>query len=184
MTASDESLCDAYIVVRHIPFCGPVLRHDGMASTRLIRMMRPSDGRYEQRSANEHFVVAAGLRTGALREPLLHEDVSSWGRHIDKHNRYSTLEARARLALKSGERGVMLRHALTRPSLLRRWLRERVWNRLPAKPVLHFIQAYVLQLGFLDGGAGLNTPVFNAWFEMCIDLKYQALTAENRALDK
>lgn len=183
VAASDESMCDAFTVVRHVRFCGRVLRHGGMASTRLVRMMRPGAGRYERRSVNEHFVVAAGLRTGALREPLLHEDVPSWARYIDKHNRYSTLEARARLAL-SGGRGVTLRHALTHPSLRRRWLRERVWNRLPAKPALRFLQAYVLQLGFLDGTAGLNRAVFNAWFEMCIDLKYHALAAENRALDE
>lgn len=180
VAASNECGFDAFTVVRHVRFCGRILRHGGMASTRLVRMMRPSAGRYEQRSVNEHFVVAPGLRIGALRRPLLHEDVASWDHYIDKHNRYSALEARARLARSEGAVGVTPRQALSQRSLRRRWLRERLWERLPAKPVLRFIQSYVLQAGFLDGQSGLNKAVFNAWLEMCIDLKYLELARRRR----
>jgi hypothetical protein len=50
-----------------------------------------------------------------------------------------------------------------------------VWNRLPGKPVLRFVQLYVLSGGFLDGAPGFRLALFQAWQEMCTDLKYEQL---------
>lgn len=171
---------DAYLVPRRIRFCGRTLRHGGMASTQLPRLIRPFAGRYEARAVNEHFVLAEGRGIGALREELIHEDIISWSRYIAKHNRYSTLEAEARH--RRPRRGtVTLRQAVFQQALRRRWIREHVWERLPAKPVVRFVQSYIVQLGFLDGAAGLNKAVFNAWLEMCIDLKYRELQGSSGA---
>ena len=70
-----------------------------------------------------------------------------------------------------------LGQALRRPDLRRRWLRERIWRRLPARPAIRFAQVYVLMGGALDGRAGFRRAVFEAWQEMCTDLKAEALAA-------
>jgi glycosyltransferase involved in cell wall biosynthesis len=177
--ADDDPEYDVLTVARLVRFSGRILRHGGMASTRLVRMVRPGAGRYENRVVNEHFVAAPDARVGALAAPILHEDVRSWARYIEKHNLYSTLEAEARFARRTGGGGVHLRQAARQPFLRRRWVREQVWERLPGKPILRFVEAYIVRGGFLDGRPGLEKAVFNAWLEMCIDLKYRQLLAQS-----
>lgn len=177
-TSADQRY-DAFAVVRLLRFGGRILRHGGMASTRLLRLFRPSAGRYEHRSVNEHFAVRPGAKVSSLAEPLLHEDVLSWERYIEKHNLYSTLEAQERVDRDCGQ-GVSLQQAFENPHLRRRWLRERVWNSVPAKPACRFVHSYVMLGGFLDGKPGFDKAMFNAWLEMCIDLKYRSLVATPR----
>jgi hypothetical protein len=60
----------------------------------------------------------------------------------------------------------------------KRWLRERVWNRLPLllRPMLYFFYRYFLRLGFLDGKAGLIYHFLQGlWFPFLIDVKYLEL---------
>jgi glycosyltransferase involved in cell wall biosynthesis len=170
---------DVYLLPLRIQFDGRVLRHGGFARSRLPRVYRPTAGRYETRAVNEHFTPAAHARTATMSAPLVHEDVTSWERHIAKHNRYSTLEAEARAhRVAQPGSGVSLRTAVRHPNLRRRWLRERVWDRLPGRPAVRFVQIYVLSLGFLDGRAGFRIALFHAWQEMCTDAKYEALSRQ------
>jgi hypothetical protein len=57
----------------------------------------------------------------------------------------------------------------------KRFLRERVWPRMPAKPLALFVYMYVLRAGFLDGGAGLGLCVFHAFQEFMVGLKLAEL---------
>lgn len=167
---------DVYLVPLRIHFCGKVLLHGGFARTKLPRLFRSTAGEYESRGINEHFAPNLAARMGRLRGFLLHADVTSWERHIAKHNNYSTREALARIELES-RRAPPTRtvDALRHRNVRRRWLRERLWNPLPFKPALRFIQIYVIQLGVLDGRPGLNIATFAAWQEMCIEEKVRAL---------
>lgn len=167
---------DAYVMPRLVRFEGRLLRFGGFSGTRLLRLYRPTAGRYEMRSVNEHFALAPGKKLGTLKSPIEHSDVTSWERHIAKHNRYSTLEAQERAAAARGRRdAVTLGQALSTPYLRRRWLREQAWNRLPAKPLLRFVQMYVVSRGFLDGGPGFDMALFHAWQEMCTEQKFREL---------
>jgi glycosyltransferase involved in cell wall biosynthesis len=167
---------DLYLVDRVVHFDGRVLRRGGFGRTPLLRMFRPRLCSYEDRLVNEHLCVPPGASKGSLRGNIEHADVESWTRHIEKHNRYSTLEAmeRHRLTQEKGS-GVRTLAAIKRPDLRNRWLRERVWSRVPMRPVLRFVQVFLLMGGFLDGRPGLRRAVFEAWQEMCIDLKAEAL---------
>jgi len=175
VTHQADSTRDVYLFRLKIRFAGRALRFGGLARTLLPRLYRPGAGRYEQRSVNEHFAPYPGARLAILGGWLLHEDVASWERHIAKHNLYSTLEAQARLERSRSGHGISLREAFRRPYLRRRFLRERLWNHLPAKSLLRFLQIYVLSGGFLDGSAGYKVALFQAWQEMCTDLKYGEL---------
>jgi glycosyltransferase involved in cell wall biosynthesis len=110
--------------------------------------------------------------TGFLKETYPHytcgKGLSRW---IEKHNRYSTDEAKETLSqlengkvnwrnLFFGESEVEKRRALKDLSL-----------RLPARPVLRFIYMYFLLGGCLDGRAGLAWCTLQAFYEYLILLK-------------
>lgn len=165
-----------YMIRRQLIFAGKLLRFGGFSRTRLARLFQPGSGCYEDRLVNEHFMAHKGSAIGRLRNPIVHEDVSSWERYVDKHNRYSTLEARERYArvIDSAPR-TTLRDVTRSPFLLRRWMREAMFERLPAKSALRFLYLYVLLGGFLDGGPGFKAALFQSWQEMVTEEKFQEL---------
>jgi hypothetical protein len=167
---------DVYLLHREIRYDGRALRWGGFGSTWLPRLFRPTSGRYEARVVNEHLALVPWATTARLAGRLVNADVTSWEDHIAKHNRYSTLEAGARVQLRRGEaQPTTLREAVARPYMRRRWLRQQVWDRLPARPALRFVQIYLVAGGFIDGRAGFHRAMFEAWQEMCIDLKAKEL---------
>ena len=165
---------DVYLLHLQIRFDGRALRWGGFANTWLPRLFRTGTGRYEDRMVNEHLSLPDDATIGRLGGHLVNDDVLSWEDHIAKHNRYSTLEAAARVALRRGEGDLTtFGEALRRPYLRRRWLRQHVWDRIPARPAIRFVQIYLLAGGLLDGRAGFRRALFEAWQEMCIDLKVE-----------
>jgi glycosyltransferase involved in cell wall biosynthesis len=169
-----DELADVYLLRRRTRFAGRVLRRGGFGATWLARLVRSDYARYEDRGVNEHLAIPEDARVARLANWLEHADVASWERYIDKHNRYSTLEARARL-LSSPTRAVTARDALRDPTLRKRFLRHRVYDRLPGRPALRFLGTYLVLGGFLDGRAGFDRALFEAWQELCIDLKVREL---------
>jgi glycosyltransferase involved in cell wall biosynthesis len=178
LTADHE--CDVYLLARRTRFSGRVLRFGGFGRTWLARLIRSDVARYGDRPVNEHLDLPARARMGRLSGWLEHDDVRDWSRYIDKHNRYSTLEAQARVAARSEPSSPFapVRHDPTR---LRQVLRQRVYDRLPARPLVRFVTSYLVLGGFLDGRAGFNRSLFEAWQEMCIDLKSHQIDDERRS---
>jgi hypothetical protein len=170
-----------YLLHRQIQFDGRALRWGGFGNTWLPRLYRPTAGRYEDRLVNEHLAVGPGATIGRLPGRLVNADVSSWTDHIAKHNRYSTFEAMARVQLRRGQtQATSWSDAVAHPYLRRRWLRQHVWDRLPARPAIRFVQIYLVAAGFLDGRAGFRRALFEAWQEMCTDMKAEALEPRSR----
>lgn len=164
---------DHYIVKCRRRFDGRVLRHGGFGVTWLTRLMPAATSVYEGRAVNEHVTVPEGWRIGKLDHWLEHADVDSWDAYIAKHNRYSTLEAQARAS--GGTTPVTLGEVRRDRTLRRRWLRQRIWDRLPARPAVRFVQIYIVCAGFLDGRAGFRRALFESWQEMTTDLKTEEL---------
>jgi glycosyltransferase involved in cell wall biosynthesis len=170
---------DVYLLDRLIRFDGRILRWGGFGHTRLPRLFRLDAGRYEHRAVNEHLALRPTATIGRLPGVLVNEDVDSWEGYIEKHNRYSTLEAEARVHVALGRvERLPMREALRRPHLRRRWLRQHIWDRVPARPAIRFVQIYLLAGGIFDGRAGFHRALFEAWQEMCTDLKAEALVRE------
>ncbi len=110
-----------------------------------------------------HYQPAVAGSAGRLGAPLLHWDRKPLAAYIDRHNRYSDwhagLAARGRLAaLRAAE-----------PPGRRRL--KALLARLPARPLLAFLHAYVLRLGLLDGAAGFHLAVSRAVYWWLIDAK-------------
>jgi glycosyltransferase involved in cell wall biosynthesis len=152
---------DGYYIALQMYFLGRVLRHGG-ASFYKLSLFRNRRGRFECRlkdqdtsmadmEVHEHVVVEG--KTGKLRNSLIHHNVESLSRYIQKHDEYSNWEARVWL---EGEAG----YGNLPPSLFgtqaqrRRWLKKKFLG-VPGSPVLFFLYRYVFRLGLLDGTPGL-----------------------------
>jgi glycosyltransferase involved in cell wall biosynthesis len=153
--------CDGVHIGLQMFFLGRRLGHGGAGFYKLS-LFRRGRGRFECRLADQtismcdmevhEHVIVEGC-TCRLKHSLLHHNVESLSRYIEKHNEYSNWEA-----------GVWLRgeeNSLELPPSLfgnqaqrRRWLRKKLFA-LPGSPLLFFFYKYVLRLGFLDGVPGL-----------------------------
>lgn len=106
-----------------------------------------------------------------ITEPYIHNGFSKgWVYWIERHNRYSTQEAIARLKFRPPLRNVLDRHASIRNVALKSWL-----SIVPGWPILRFIQAYFLNLGFMEGQQGFIYCINMAYYEFLIQLKMREL---------
>jgi glycosyltransferase involved in cell wall biosynthesis len=143
-------------------FLGKRLRHSG-ASFYKLSLFRRGFGRFECRTrdqddsmcdmeVHEHVLVSG--QTGKLKNRLLHYNVESLSRYIQKHNEYSNWEVRV------WDERTKIDHDELQPSLWgsqaqrRRWLRSKAFG-LPGSPFMFFFYKYVLRFGWMDGVPGL-----------------------------
>jgi glycosyltransferase involved in cell wall biosynthesis len=162
---------DGYYLNRRVIFLGTWVRHAGWYPSWNLRLFRHRLGRYDDREVHEHVVLQG--RVGYLRADLVHEDRRGLEAFIARHNRYSTLEAWARWKAErdAPDRARLPVSLLASPVQRKRFVRERVWPMVPAKPLVLFLYMYVLRRGFLDGRAGLVLCVFHAFQEFMVGLK-------------
>lgn len=159
--------CDGYYISLRMHFLGKVLRHGGAGFWKLA-LFRLGKGHYECRlrgqdasmadmEIHEHVVVDGP--TARLKEPLIHHNIESLSRYIQKHDEYSNWESRVLLADSNAEE--------LQPSLFgnqaqrRRWLKKKLFA-MPGSPGLLFVYRYFLRGGFLDGVPGLIYCSFQA----------------------
>jgi glycosyltransferase involved in cell wall biosynthesis len=159
--AIEDPHTNGYFIALQMYFLGRRLRHSA-ASFWKLSLFRKGLGRFECRlqdqdasmadmEVHEHVVVTGATRK--LIHPVIHHNVESLSRYIQKHNEYSNWEARVWLDGNRSQEDIQ-------PSLWgtqaqrRRWLRRHFFG-LPGSPLLFFFYKYVLSLGFLDGVPGL-----------------------------
>lgn len=154
----------------------------GYYPSRILRLFRYGKAHCEDRAVNEHLIVDGA--TGLLKNDFVHQDrkgVSAW---IAKHNDYATREARELLDRRFGTTGREIDARLTGSQVQRkRWLRVKIWNRLPPliRPFFYFFYRYILLGGFLDGRAAFIFHFLQAlWYPMLIDIKYLELRMKER----
>ena len=184
MQASDVNV---YYIALEMYFLGRRLRHSG-ASFWKLSLFRKGLGRFECRlqdqttsmadmEVHEHVIVNGPTRR--LQHPLVHHNVESLDRYIQKHNEYSNWEARVWLDGNKNEEQIQ-------PSLWgtqaqrRRWLRRHFFE-LPGSPVLFFLYKYFARLGFLDGVPGFIYCVFQGVQFFHIKAKIYELRALRKA---
>ncbi|HEX8814851.1 MAG TPA: glycosyltransferase family 2 protein [Terriglobales bacterium] len=158
--AIQDPAIDGYFIKLEMYFLGRQLRYCG-ANFSKLSLFRPGTGSFECRlrdqttsmcdmEVHEHVMVRG--KTAHLRNPILHFNVESLSRYIEKHNEYSNWEARVWL---EGDTGEQIEASLTgTQAQRRRWLRKK-FLRLPGIPFLFFLYKYVLRFGFLDGVPGM-----------------------------
>ena len=167
-SAIQNSAVDGYYVSLCMHFLGRVLRHGDATFWKLV-LFRRGKGRYECRfrdqdtsmadmEVHEHVIVEGS--TSRLRSPLIHNNVESLSRYIQKHNEYSNWEAR--VLLQGEQNGLELSPSLAgTQAQRRRWLKKKMYA-LPGSSILLFFYRYFFRLGFLDGIPGLIYCGFQA----------------------
>jgi glycosyltransferase involved in cell wall biosynthesis len=138
-----------------------------------IRLVRPERVRYE-REVNELLKVDGTVRD--LREPFDHYPFSKGMRHwLDRHNAYSTVEARCVLESRAGTAEFSFAQLFASDFNERRRHQKQLFYRLPLRPVAKFLYLYVWRGGFLDGYAGFTYATLQAIYEYMIVLKTREL---------
>lgn len=172
---ASESAYDGYYVNRRFIFLGTWIRHAGWYPSWNLRLFRHARGRYDDRDVHEHVILHG--QVGYLRNDLLHEDRRGLEAFVARHNRYSSLEAKARFKSEqaAGDRARLPLRLAGSPVERKRWVRERIWPRVPARPLVLFVYMFLLRRGFLDGRAGLALCVFHAFQEFMVGLKLAEL---------
>jgi glycosyltransferase involved in cell wall biosynthesis len=160
---------DGYFIGLEMFFLGKRLRHSG-ASFYKLSLFRRGMGRFECRAQDQntsmcdmevHEHVLLSGRVGTLKNRLLHRNVESLSRYIQKHNEYSNWEVQVWNARPTGDPTELKPSLWGSQAQRRRWLRKNFFS-LPGSPALFFLYRYALRLGFLDGVPGLIYCGFQA----------------------
>lgn len=166
----------------HLPrrnvFEGRVLRHAWWYPDYQLRLFRLGQGRFEDRLVHEHVIVDGPV--GFLANPLMHENLKGLDAFIDRHVRYADLEAREMLKTRSGgAQGQRSGRLLGSWPERRRFIKTRIWYRLPFRPAVRFLWMFVIKRGFLDGRPGLVYCQLIAAYEAMIDARLLELERQD-----
>jgi glycosyltransferase involved in cell wall biosynthesis len=156
---TDSGEADGYYLNMKYYFLGRRIRHCGYAEAWNLRLFKHRLGRYERmpvtpdagtgdNEAHEHVELRGKVLR--LRHELDHHaypTISAW---VEKHNRYATWEAEMYERFLSEP----VPTAIGAGKRFKRRLKK-IYLRLPMRPLIRFLYAYVLRLGFLDGMPGL-----------------------------
>lgn len=159
----------AFRVQRRDFFLGTWLKHV-QTSPFYIRFFRPERIRYE-RLVNPVTLPdgPVGQVTGYLDHFPFSKGVSHW---LDRHNSYSTFEARQIVDNRRNSSGFSFWKAIfERDFNARRFHQKEIFYRLPGRPIVKFLLLYFGKRGFLDGRAGLTYAILQSIYEYMIVLK-------------
>ena len=117
---------------------GRKIRHGRWYPDRQVRLVRQGMGRWVGREVHERLEVDGPIMS--LAGDIEHVPYRSFMEHLGTIRRYSALDAAA-----MGAEGINAQ-----------------WWHLAGGPPLHFVNAYLLKMGFRDGRAGLVLAVLGA----------------------
>ncbi len=155
-----------FYVNRRFIFMGRWIKHCGYYPSWNLRLIRRGQGEYERltdvgntgsgdNEVHEHVVPKGPV--GYLEHDMLHFAFPNIHTFMEKHNRYSNWEAIVQLQNEQangeadGDESTDKAIGLV---LSRRRRLKNISRRMPFRPTLRFLYAYVFRGGFLDGKAG------------------------------
>ena len=161
---------------RRIHFLGRWMKHSGQYPRPMLRVTRLGYAQYEARLLDEH-VLIEGNRIANLSLDFIDENLSSISTWIQKHDKYSTLQAIELLHLQIGlfERQENIEIDLSLQKLRKR---KYFYSQLPTywRPFMYFFFRHIIKLGFLDGYQGFLWNFLQAWwYNTVVDIKIQEI---------
>ncbi|MEG3435707.1 glycosyltransferase family 2 protein [Pannus brasiliensis CCIBt3594] len=184
-TAIQDPNYEGYYLNRRVFFLGQWIRYGGKYPDWNLRLFKHKLGRYENLSTedipntgdnevHEHVILQGNV--GYLKNDMLHIDFRDIYHWLERHNRYSNWEARVYYNLLTGkdESGTIGANLFGSAVQRKRFLKK-IWVKLPFKPLLRFILAYIIRLGFLDGKAGYIYARLLSQYEYQIGVKLYEL---------
>ena len=167
VVAQGDSAKPGWRVPSRLMLLGQWLRRSGMYPTYQVRFGRKDQLRFIMVGHGQREALAPeqlGTFTGHLVHHNFSKGISDW---LIKHAKYARAEAELALAQERSARSPPLR--LNDRTEFRRWLKHQS-ARLPARPLLRFLYVYLVQLGALDGRAGLRYALLMAVYQWATDL--------------
>ncbi|PCJ21476.1 MAG: beta 1,4 glucosyltransferase [Candidatus Cloacimonadota bacterium] len=129
---------------------GKLVQYGGWSGFYKIRLFKKGAARFGKERVHEKFIYNENISIGRLKEPLQHYTYLSMDETIEKMNSYST--ASSLDAFSKQKKSSILKVIFS--------------------PILMFLKAYILKLGFLDGFRGFILAIVNAIYHF---LKYSKL---------
>ena len=169
----------AFNINRYFIFLEKRIRHCGYYPSWNVRFFKKGKARYEERDVHEHMVVDGNI--AALKGHMEHWDRRGLEVYMEKHNRYSTLEAKEILNQAKNTDETIDASLFGTAQQRRRWIKRHVYPKLPARWVFRFLWMYILRFGFLDGMTGLRFCLFISSYELLISLKMVELKQEEQS---
>src|SRR6476469_3512764 len=170
---------DAYRVSSKLMFHGKFLRHAGLFPWYQVRLGRRGKLRFTQVGHGQREQLPSHA-IGTLKNSLLHfpfeKGLDDW---IEKHNRYSTAEARQNVYGYADD-DVRILDLFSIATDRRRRAAKRIFRRLPCRATIRFISMYLFRGGIRDGKAGFTYGRLLAWYEWLIVLKEREIGAHAR----
>jgi len=133
--------CDGYWIYRTNHFMGHPVPYGDSATDKVIRLFRRDLSRYEGPSDHGEVHVSSG-RVGVLKEKMLYYTCWSYDQVFQKFHRYTSLQAQ-----QWHEAG-----------------KDTSYFQLFVNPIFRFFREYVLQLGFLNGKAGVQLAMLAGFY--------------------
>ncbi len=156
---SSGPAAEAYVIKRRVYFMDRVIRHSGWQHDRVVRLLRRGAGRYPNKRV--HADMQTRGPAPVLRNPMLHYMIESFDQYLPRIVKY-------------GFWGAAQGWQTNRSSGLAEVLGRPLWR---------FVRMYVLQLGFLDGMAGLvfcMLQAFGTYLKWAILWEWRANAARGR----
>jgi glycosyltransferase involved in cell wall biosynthesis len=159
-----------YYVAERVMFMGKWIRRSTQYPRYQMRLLRPDKVWFDDYGHTEREVYEGSV--SFLKETYPHYTCSKgFSRWIEKHNRYSTDEARETIRqLDNGS--VNWRNIfLGKTEIERRHALKNLSHYLPARPLLRFFYMYLILGAVWDGYPGFTWCVLQAFYEHLITLK-------------
>ena len=177
--------CEAYFIRKQFHFMGKKFKFGGFSFDAVL-LFRRGKARFEHlidepkesmdMEVHERLIVEGKI--GKIESPLVHNDYKGLEAYLDRHNRYSTWEAKVRkLFLETGRYG----QSSIQPKLFgnaqeRRRFFKKIALRAPFEPCLWFFYHYFFKLGFLEGKRGLIASAIRAQYIFQVRAKMDELS--------
>jgi glycosyltransferase involved in cell wall biosynthesis len=146
------------------------LKHSDNYPKWQFRLMRKGRATFTDFGHGQKEGVIAGS-IEYIHEPYLHYGFSKgWYHWIERHNKYSSLEAEARINSRPPLKNIFSGHGSVRNPALKSWC-----SRVPGWPFLRFIFGYFIKFGFLEGAAGLIYCTNMGYYEYLIQIKMREI---------
>jgi glycosyltransferase involved in cell wall biosynthesis len=160
---------------RRIVFLGRPICWGGLFPVQVVRLFRHGHASCEDRWMDEHMIVDGPVISDFAGE--IHDiNLNPLGWWIAKHNSYAAREV---IEILDRQHGFLGRQAAPeqpsgRQARAKRWIKERVYERLPGglRAVAYFFYRFVVRFGFLDGKPGTIFHVLQGfWYRYLVDAK-------------
>ncbi|MBS1834786.1 MAG: glycosyltransferase family 2 protein [Acidobacteria bacterium] len=159
----------AYFVPNRVIFLGRWIRRSSLYPFPQVRLVKRGELNFAKAGHGQK-EDRAERGVGHIVAPYDHynfsKGVADW---VDKHNRYSSEEARYAIELR--RQPLRLSECLASDVVRRRRAMKRIQARLPMRWAVKFVYLYFVRFGLLDGYPGLAYCLLHGFYELLIAVK-------------